>query len=221
MNTAKNLPSCEIANVIEIRRKRPMVSSLKIAELFERPHNAVLKAIRNELTDEISLGEIDQSDYLDSRGKRQPTYWLDERQALVVMPFLGGVNARIGQRKLVDAYLYFRDHFCDPPRKDLLALKRSAHLPLMDAIQEFRELQGKLTDKRHYQCENKLCNWVVTGKFAAIDEKTLSNADLEMLAKVRERNAAFILSGLDYDIRKPKLAAFGIRLRTKMLAVAA
>lgn len=147
-----------------------MVSSLKIAELFERPHNAVLKAIRNELTDEISLGEIDQSDYLDSRGKRQPTYWLDERQALVVMPFLGGVNARIGQRKLVDAYLYFRDHFCDP-RKDLLALKRSAHLPLMDAIQEFRELQGKLTDERHYQCENKLCNWVVTGKFAAIDEK--------------------------------------------------
>lgn len=94
-----------------------MVSSLKIAELFERPHNAVLKAIRNELTDEISLGEIDQSDYLDSRGKRQPTYWLDERQALVVMPFLGGVNARIGQRKLVDAYLYFRDHFCDPPQR--------------------------------------------------------------------------------------------------------
>lgn len=221
MNTAKNLPSCEIANVIEIRRNRPMVSSLKIAELFERPHNAVLKAIRNELTDEISLGEIDQSDYLDSRGKRQPTYWLDERQALVVMPFLGGVNARIGQRKLVDAYLYFRDHFCDPPRKDLLALKRSAHLPLLDAIQEFRELQGKLTDERHYQCENKLCNWVVTGKFAAIDEKTLSNEDLEMLAKVRERNSAFILSGLDYDIRKPKLAAFGIRLRTKMLAVAA
>lgn len=70
MSTAQNRPACEIANVIEIRRNRPMVSSLKIAELFERPHNAVLKAIRNELTDEISLGEIDQSDYLDSETRK-------------------------------------------------------------------------------------------------------------------------------------------------------
>ena len=217
MSTAQNLPACEIANVIEIRRNRPMVSSLKIAELFERPHNAVLKAIRNELTDEISLGEIDQSDYLDSRGKRQPTYWLDERQALVVMPFLGGVNARIGQRKLVDAYFYYRDHFANPPRQDLLAVKRAAHHPMMDALVEFREEQGKDTVLHHFTNENRLCNGVVTGDFKKVDEKALDNAQLALLAKVRERNAALLVAGLDYETRKAKLIAFATRYRTRLI----
>jgi phage regulator Rha-like protein len=44
--TASALPSREIVNVIELRRNRPMVSSLKIAELFERRHDSVLRAIR-------------------------------------------------------------------------------------------------------------------------------------------------------------------------------
>ena len=168
--TTSSLPSREIVNVIEIRRSRPMVSSLKIADLFGRPHNAVLKAIRKELCAEISLGKIDQSDYVDTRGKRQPAHWLDERQALIVMPFLGGTKSRDGQRKLVDAYLYYRDHFANPPRKDLLAAKRAAHHPMMDALVECREEQGKLTATHHFTNENRLCNGVVSGNFRALDE---------------------------------------------------
>lgn len=60
----------EIAGVIEIHRNRPMVSSLKIAELFERNHRDVLRAIRKELSAEISLRKIAQSESTNSRGKR-------------------------------------------------------------------------------------------------------------------------------------------------------
>ena len=216
--TTSSLPSREIVNVIEIRRSRPMVSSLKIADLFGRPHNAVLKAIRKELCAEISLGKIDQSDYVDTRGKRQPAHWLDERQALIVMPFLGGTKSRDGQRKLVDAYLYYRDHFANPPRKDLLAAKRAAHHPMMDALVECREEQGKLTATHHFTNENRLCNGVVSGNFHALDEQALDNEQLNLLTKVRERNAALLVAGLDYETRKVRLVAFATRLRTRLIS---
>lgn len=217
MTAAKSLAPREVAHVIEIRRNRPMVSSLKIAELFGRPHNAVLKAIRKELMPEISLGKIDQSDYVDSRGKQQPAYWLDERQALVLMPFLGGTKSRDGQRQLVDAYLYYRDNFANPPRRDLLTAKRAANRPMLDALVEAREEAGKETKERHFMTEAKLCNGVLTGKYAKLDERTLSNTDLELLEQIRRRNESYLIVGLDYATRKAKLSEFALRQRTKRL----
>ncbi|MCK7574868.1 MAG: hypothetical protein MZV65_02560 [Chromatiales bacterium] len=48
---------------------------------------------------------------------------------------------------------------------------------MMDALVEIREEKGKKTGEVHFMCENKLCNWVVTGRFAAVDESSLSNED--------------------------------------------
>lgn len=58
-----------IANVIEVQRNKPMVSSLKIAELFERRHDSVLRAIRVELQEEISLRKLAESTYTNERGR--------------------------------------------------------------------------------------------------------------------------------------------------------
>lgn len=206
--------STEIANVIELRKSRPMVSSLKIAELFGRRHDNVLAAIRKIQESQTGL-LISKETGTDSQGKERPVFWLDEESALVIMPFIGGRKAVEGQRKLVQAYLYYRDHFANPPRKDILAAKRAAHHPMMDALIEARADDGKDTESKHFTCENRLCNWVVTGKFAAIDKSALSNEELDLLRRVRERNAAFIASGLTYDVRKPKLAAYGLKLRNR------
>lgn len=216
MSTAQNLPACEIANVIEIRRNRPMVSSLKIAELFERRHDSVLRAIRMVKESEEDL-RVDAEMSSDDRGRDRPVYWLDQEAALVIMPFIGGRKAVEGQRKLVKAYLYYRDHFSNPPRQDLLAVKRAAHHPMMDALVEFREEQGKDTVLHHFTNENRLCNGVVTGDFKKVDEKALDNAQLALLAKVRERNAALLVAGLDYETRKAKLIAFATRYRTRLI----
>ncbi len=237
-------------NIIEVRQNKPMVSSVKIAEIFERPHKNVLRVLR-ELSADVSAnndenrsaqkggvpkrgrgrnteisagvlkGKISWSTYQDDHGREQPIAWLSEREALIAMPFFGGRKAHDGQRKLVDAYLWYRDNFANPPRKDILAAKRAAHHPMMDALIEFREEAGKDTDARHFMCENKLVNWVVTGVFAKIDEAALSNDQVELLRQVRERNAAFLLAGLDYDTRKAKLAQFAMRARTKLLGVQA
>ncbi|WP_213177701.1 Rha family transcriptional regulator [Endozoicomonas sp. 4G] len=210
----------EIAGVIEIHRNKPMVSSLKIAELFERPHKNVLAAIRRELADDISRLKLEPRDYIDARGKSQPVFWLDERQALVVMPFLGGKKSREGQRKLVDAYLYYRDAFKNPPRADLVRGKRDASRVLTDSIIDMRSEHGKDTTAVHYMSEQKLCNWAVNGAFKALDESSLSNEDLELLRLVRERNAALIAAEIDYPERKARLAQYAIRQRTKLIATA-
>ena len=215
--TASALPSREIVNVIELRRNRPMVSSLKIAELFERRHDSVLRAIRTVKETQGDL-RIDAEMSSDDRGRERPVYWLDEEAALVIMPFVGGRKAVDGQRRLVQAYFYYRDHFANPPRQDLLAAKRAAHHPMMDALVECREEQGKLTATHHFTNENRLCNGVVTGNFRALDEQALDNEQLNLLTQVRARNAALLVAGLDYDTRKARLVAFATRLRTRLIS---
>jgi len=211
----------EIAGVIEIRRSKPMVSSLKIADLFERNHRDVLRAIRKELAEEISLRKIAQSETTNSRGKSIPVFWLDERQALIVMPFLGGQKSREGQRKLVDAYLYYRDAYANPPRAEIIRAKRDASRLLTDSIIDWRAFEGKDTDARHYMSEQKLCNWAITGQFSKLDETTLSNEDVDLLREVRETNAALIVAGMAYSDRKAAIARLVMRRRTKQLEAAA
>ena len=58
---------------------------------------------------------------------------------------------------------------------------------------------------------------MVTGDFKKVDEKALDNAQLALLGHVRERNAALLVSGLDYETRKAKLIAFATRYRTRLI----
>jgi hypothetical protein len=58
---------------------------------------------------------------------------------------------------------------------------------------------------------------VVTGNYSKADETGLSNYDIELLAQVRKRNEAFLLSGIDYNERKKRLVAFATKHRTQNL----
>lgn len=210
-----------IANVIELKNRQPMVSSLKLAELFARPHFRVLNAIKRLLDrGKLTTGVV-VSDWTDSTGRKNELLWLDERSALIATPFIGGAKAEDVQERIVDAYLYYRDHFADPPRHDLLRFKRGAMFPMTDALKDRRADDGKPTDERHYMCENKLCNFALSGKFAALDETALSNDELTLLAKVRAMNGSLIAAGIGYKERKPLLTRYATRERSKPLLLEA
>ena len=240
----------EIAGVIEVHRNKPMVSSLKIAELFERPHKNVLRVLR-ELSDrgteaqaenrsaqkggllkrgkgrntEISAGilkgKISWSAYQDDHGREQPIAWLSEREALIAMPFFGGQKAHEGQRKLVDAYLHYRNAYANPPRRDLLTDKRRSGSFMCEVFQEIREEAGKETQPHHYGTEYKLCNWALTGEFKPLDESKLDNGELALLQKIRAYNTSLIQAEIPYAERKPRIAQYAIRQRTKLLSAPA
>lgn len=80
---------------------------------------------------------------------------------------------------------------------------------VMNAVLQLqRQTQGKATAPHHFQNEAKLVNWALMGKFEGIDRETLSIGDLEMLAKLEERNSVLIGVGLDREERKKALEKF-------------
>lgn len=118
----------------------------------------------------------------------------------------------------IDAMLRGTHAYANPPRHSLLIDKRSTHEKMMDALIEFREEQGKDTHSVHFISENKLCNFVITGKFETLDETTLNNENLKLLGEVRRRNESYLMAGLDYADRKQRLIQFVIKTRTKAIA---
>ena len=111
-----------------------MTSSLLIAELFDRPHDNVLKSL-DKLVDSVGFNAIS---YIDSMNRPKRAYELTERQALIAMPFIGGLKSVDGQVMLVDAFLALRDAQKQPDttqarldsmERELKALKIDASLP--------------------------------------------------------------------------------------------
>lgn len=90
---------------------------------------------------------------------------------------------------------------------------------MMDAIKESREDKGKEMRDDIYMTESKLCNFMVIGRFVGVHhvggEDGLTNYEVEMLAQIRKRNEAYILSGLEYKERKARLIEFRNKYRKK------
>jgi Rha family phage regulatory protein len=206
----------KIDDIIEIDHGKPMVSSLTIANEFGRTHKNVLQSIDNLIKEGTLTGlGFKPSEYIDESGKANRMYLLDERSSLIAMPFIGGKKAKEGQSRLVDAYLFYRDNFKDPPRKGIVQAKRDAHLIAMDSLIEFRASIGKETGTVQFMSENKMMNWVVTGKFEKAEEGSLSNEEITVLEKVRLQNACMIDAGLSYDERKAGLVKFASSYRAR------
>jgi hypothetical protein len=80
---------------------------------------------------------------------------------------------------------------------------------VMNAVLQLqRQMQGKPCAPHHFSNESRLINWALTGEFKGIDRNTLSHGDLDMLAKLEERNTVLMGVGLSYGERKHALEIF-------------
>ncbi|EXJ14591.1 Rha family transcriptional regulator [Imhoffiella purpurea] len=212
--------------IVEIRNRQATTTSLAITEGCAIQHKQVLAMIRKYRSEFEELGRLafETRPFETSGGtQRREIAILNEDQAtFAITLFRNTPIVRRFKLTLVKAFRQALDEiarlYANPPRQEILRAKRDAHQSMMDALVEIRSAAGKRTDSRQHMAENKLCNWVVTGRFGRIDEQTLGNGDAALLEHVRDRNRAFILAGLDYETRKSRLAAFAIRERTKRLS---
>ncbi|WP_150047416.1 KilA-N domain-containing protein [Methylomonas rhizoryzae] len=76
-----------------------------------------------------------------------------------------------------------------------------------------RQQQGKTTDAHHFSNEVRLINWALTGEFKPLDRDKLPAQELDLLAKLEERNTVLIGCGLTYDERKIALERFAASVR--------
>ena len=158
--------------------------------------------------DEKFNGEIFVVKILSNSTERK-VYTLTMEQSFLV----GMRESKAVRRAVLKRLKALEKAYADPPRTGLITDKRKSHWDMTDALKEIRAENGKGTEAKHYMCENKLINWCVKGKFAALDEKSLSNEEMEICKKLRVKNAAYIRADMEYAERKVKLKEYAERLR--------
>ncbi len=184
-----------------------------IAELFDRPHKNLMRDIDRLIeSGAVNALKLERIAYTDSRGRAQTAYQLCERDALVLMPFLGGRKAAEGQARLVDEFLRMRHELrrLDGRKTDPLLLlasrEKCAVATLMtDCLVDARAAQGKETKPHHFSNEHSLCNWVLTGFYGHADDNNLDRLEFRRLTDIRRRNSMLIAKGLTYSQRKDAL----------------
>ena len=88
---------------------------------------------------------------------------------------------------------------------------------VMNAVLQLqRQMQGKPISPHNFSNEARLINWALTGAFRGIDREALSTVELDMLAKLEERNTVLIGCGLSYEERKKALERFTADWRVNM-----
>lgn len=98
--------------LVHVRNGGLFTDSLTVAREFDRRHDNVLQTLDSLIADgTISRLDFKAAEYLDGQGKPRRMFELNERGALICMPFVGGKNARAGQVRLVDAFLSLRAQF--------------------------------------------------------------------------------------------------------------
>ncbi|MBN3812223.1 phage regulatory protein/antirepressor Ant [Paraburkholderia sp. Ac-20347] len=97
------------AELVHVRDGDLVTDSLTIAHEFGRRHDNVLQTLDSLLSDGTVSGlEFKAAEYFDEQRKPRRMVELTERGALIAMPFIGGRKSRIGQARLVDAFMALR-----------------------------------------------------------------------------------------------------------------
>lgn len=108
-------------------------------------------------------------------------------------------------------------NFADPPRHALLEDKRKSMWDMTSAVKLSRAERGKPTLSQHYARANLEVNWALTGVRAPLNEFDLTNTEVDILRKLRERNAALYLANLGKKARKKRLKQYANLLRAAPL----
>ena len=214
-------PSPQRREVVHLHHGVVVTDSLTIAMEFGRAHKNVLKSLDDLIADgTISRLEFKPRDYVDDRGKRQRCIELTEAGALIAMPFIGGKRSRDGQVRLVTAFMAMRVTIREQAGdwKSLRTDAAATFRIMTNCLKEVRAEDGKETKSVHYMTEARLVNWVMFGKFEAIDRDTLSHLDLVFLERLEGRNTILIARGRAYEQRKTDLAAYLQTLRQNAVA---
>lgn len=91
------------------RTGQPMISTLQVAELFEKRHDNVLRVVQNAIhgsgyTPDFIHLNIEVNEYVDSVGRRLPMYLLTEKGFGVISSALTGPKADAFRQRVWEAF---------------------------------------------------------------------------------------------------------------------
>lgn len=206
--------------LVHFHMGKPITDSLAIAQEFASRHDNVLQKLDGLIADgTINRLDFKAAEYTDTKGEQRRMIELTERGALIAMPFIGGRNSRAGQVRLVDAFMALRTKLAEQVSdwSDSRKKVSTGYAMMCDTVHEVRADDGKPTSAYHYANEAKLVNWVLFGRFKAIERDDMAQADLVLMDKLEAKNAIWIARGRTYAERKATLPAYLAALRTKRI----
>jgi Rha family phage regulatory protein len=163
----KQITPRQASKLIQLSNGEAWTTSLIIAEEFGRPHKNVLRAIDELIASkEINGLKFEPVEYIDEKGEARRMYRLDERAALIAMPFIGGKKSFDGQKRLVDAFMAMRRilrqldaHRASAEWLEARASGKVVRLQFTDGVQEFveyAEQQNSRNARKYYMALTKM-----------------------------------------------------------------
>ena len=220
MTSAMTMTSLEVVDVI---------NSYRDVDAVRLPHDAFLKKVR-KIKEELSLVNIYESTYKDSRNKKQPCLLLDKKACLLMV---ASETPKVLQA-IIDRWLELEAAEAERSTAKAMdaenrAALRMEYRPMTDALKSVREDIGKETKSHHYSNEADMINRIVTGypakKFKSVHEMPESNLrDLltpiqkQAMLSLQKANTVYLEEGLSFDERKERLnALFNRRWNAKLI----
>lgn len=202
----------------EKKNGQAMISSLKVAEVFDKSHDNVLKAIKNlDCSPEFSLVNFNESKYKNSRGKMYPCYNMTKDGFVFLVMGFTGAKAAEFKEKYIAAFNNMESHI-----RQFYAY-REEYPEYTDAIKEHYEREGK-TSRFAYSNEADMINRIVLGMTAKefkqtneIDEHVnsirpyLEKKQIHMIRLLQSIDIGYLEDDVPYKERKEKLEAYAIR----------
>ena len=206
--------------IVQIRKSVVFTTTLIIAENCDVTHEAVIKLTRRFLEDLNKVGRVrfEIRPFETAGGmQKQEIAELDDYAAMLLLTYMR--NSEVVAKFKLDLITEFkrmREILTDPTRKSAIQQKRSAHNPMMDAVIFARENFGlNYPSQQVFANENLLCNFVLTGKWSAIDERELDAYDAKLLEAIRWHNGLLAQNNLDPVAREKALIEFTEKYKIK------
>ena len=173
--------------------------STTVAEAFKRRHDNVLQIVRRHLKNKsISLLNIKESDYTDSRGKVRTMYLLDRKSFLVVVLSFTGSDADRIKGKFVDAFLSQEQELIQwrESRKEIKQYQRTYTdevQRLADALERDGSKHAKLIYPTLQRQVNKCQTHRSTPRGQTIESYRETLSDLELQGIKRLENVIMVI----------------------------
>lgn len=220
MTSTMTMTSLEVVDVI---------NSYRDEDAPQLRHDNFLVKVR-KIADELSLLNIQESTYKNSRNQKQPMLLLDKKACLLMV---ASETPKVLQA-IIDRWLELEAAEAERATAKAMdaenrAILRMEYRPMTDALKAVREDIGKETKSYHYSNEVDMINRIVTGypakKFKSVHEMPESNLrDLltpiqkQAMLSLQKANTVYLEEGLSFDERKDRLnTLFNRRWNAKLI----
>jgi Rha family phage regulatory protein len=205
---------------------RPIVTTRKIAEIFEREHKHVLESVRkitepkNGLSEKFAKLNFMLSEYKDSTGRKLPEYYLTRDGFVMLVMGFTGKKAMEFKEAYINKFNEMEKYI------SALNLAKNEFPELTQAILEVHEVPKSYHFSKEMDMINKIVLGMTAKKFK--EENALGDVSsirpyltaeqLHLIGMLQKTDIGLVLTEPDYQKRKRTLEWYCEKIKQKLVA---